>query len=184
MNICIHYIIACRQRHPKTIIWLAIQDYKSAYCRTHLHPEVSVKSMTPFPSPTLDMVIMVLRMTFGGKPNASEWGCISETVTDLANKLLVCDSWDPSTLYSLLQNKIPPRKTLDSNIPFAPAYSTMMSPIPSLIGPVTFQSFCFDNLRVTRTLMETKSNKRQSLPFSPEHSPRINRSTTTLPPVS
>ena len=127
MNICIHYIIACRQRHPKTIIWLAIQDYKSAYCRTHLHPEVSVKSMTPFPNPTLDMVIMVLRMTFGGKPNASEWGYISETVADLANKLLVCDSWDPSTLYSLLQNKIPPRKTLDSNIPFAPAYSTSVN---------------------------------------------------------
>ena len=96
---CIHYIIGCRQRHPKTIIWLAIQDYKSAYRRAHLNPEVSVKSMTPFPHPKLDMVIMFLRMTFGGKPNASEWGCISETVADLANKLLVCDSWDPSTLH-------------------------------------------------------------------------------------
>jgi len=80
--------------------------------------------MTPFPHPTLDLVIMFLRMTFGGKPNASEWGCISETVADLANKLLVCETWDPNTLHSPLQNKIPPRKTLDSAIPFAPAYST------------------------------------------------------------
>ena len=31
MNRCIHYIIGYRQRHPKKIIWLAIQDYKSAY---------------------------------------------------------------------------------------------------------------------------------------------------------
>ena len=31
MNRCIHYIIGYRQRHPKKIIWLVIQDYKSAY---------------------------------------------------------------------------------------------------------------------------------------------------------
>ena len=49
MNICIHYIIGCRQMHPKNIIWLAIQDYKSAYRRAHLHPQVSVKTMTPSP---------------------------------------------------------------------------------------------------------------------------------------
>ena len=66
MNRCIHYIIECRQRNPKNIIWLAIEHYKSAYRRSHLHPEVSVKSMTPLPHPTLDMIIMFLRMTFGG----------------------------------------------------------------------------------------------------------------------
>ena len=46
-NRCIHYIIGCRQRLPKKIIWLAIQDYKSDYRRAHLHPEISVKYMTP-----------------------------------------------------------------------------------------------------------------------------------------
>ena len=61
-------------------------------------------------------------MTFGGKPNASEWRCISETVADLANKLLVCDSWESNTIHSPLQSKIPPRKSMDPNISFAPAY--------------------------------------------------------------
>ena len=67
---------------------------------------------------------MFLRMTFGGKLNASEWGCISETVSDLTNKLLTCDSWDQNILHSQLQKKIVPRKSLHPDIPFAQALPT------------------------------------------------------------
>ena len=48
-------------------------------------------------------------------------------MADLANKLLVCDSWDPNTLHSPLRSKIPPRKSLDPNIPFAPTYETSVN---------------------------------------------------------
>ena len=48
-------------------------------------------------------------------------------MADLANKLLVCDSWDPNTLQSPLRSKIPPRKSLDPNVPFAPTYETSVN---------------------------------------------------------
>ena len=105
LNRCIHYIIGCRQRHPDKNIWMIIQDYKTTYRRAHLYLDISIKSMPPIFHPNLNFIIMFLRTTFGGKSNASEWGYISETVGALTNKLLACDSWDPKTLQSPLENE-------------------------------------------------------------------------------
>jgi hypothetical protein len=41
--------------------------------------------------------------------------------TDLANDLLNCKEWDPNTLFSPHQEKLPPPAYLDDSVPFARA---------------------------------------------------------------
>ena len=69
---------------------------------------------------------MALRLTFGGKPCPSEWGCISEPVADLATDILGCDKWDPSSLHSPQQHLVPDTISLDADIPFASARDTIV----------------------------------------------------------
>ena len=57
--------------------------------------------------------------------------------------------------------------------------ATTMNPIPSSTGPVTLQTFYFASSKETPTLMEMKSNKKQSLPSSSENSLRISQPTIT-----
>ena len=122
-----------------------------------------MKSMTPFSHPTLDLVIMFLRMTFGGKPNASAWGCISEIVADLANKLLVCDTWDPSTLHSPLQSKIPSRKALDPHIPFAQAFATSVHILTEDKGKTDV--YIYDNIAISPDLPGVPEKLEAAIPF-------------------
>jgi hypothetical protein len=66
-------------------------DWKSAYRRVHLRPSTAVKSCTFIDG----LLLMALRMTFGGAPNPAQWSDISEVVTDLANDLVRRNDWDP-----------------------------------------------------------------------------------------
>ncbi|KAI2501553.1 hypothetical protein MHU86_12930 [Fragilaria crotonensis] len=47
-----------------------------------------------------DLLLVALRMTFGGAPNPSQWSDVSEMITDLANDLVRRDDWDPSVYHS------------------------------------------------------------------------------------
>jgi hypothetical protein len=69
--------------------------------------------------PDNDLAIITLRLTFGGAPCPFEWGIMSETICNLANKLLKCNDWDPHTLHAPVQANIPQRDCLDNNVPFA-----------------------------------------------------------------
>ena len=69
-----------------------------------------------------------LRATFGGAPNPYEWSIISESVTDLANMLMNDPSWDPTSLHSPIQHKMPPDAPLSDDIPFTDALPTIVSP--------------------------------------------------------
>ena len=84
---CIHYIVGCRQRHNHTRIWMSKIDWKSAYRRQHLNAISAVKSHTSTDRrnvvPDHDAPPHLRR-----KPCSSEWGSISEPVTDLATDLL------------------------------------------------------------------------------------------------
>jgi hypothetical protein len=57
--------------------------------------------------PEDDLAIITLQLTFGGAPCPFEWGIMSESICDLANKLLKCKEWDPLTLHALVQADIP-----------------------------------------------------------------------------
>ena len=71
-------------------------------------------------------LLMALRLTFGGKPCPSEWGCISEPVADLATDLLHCKEWDPDDFHSPLQSQMPHPKALHRSVPFAKAKETIV----------------------------------------------------------
>ena len=123
---CIHYIIGCRQRHPNTKIWMSKIDWKSAYRRQHFNAKTAVKCLTQALINGTTFLLMALRLTFGGKPCPSEWGCISEPVADLATDLLHCKEWDPEVLHSPLQSKMPQPKALHESVPFAKARETIV----------------------------------------------------------
>ena len=87
----IHYIVGCCMRHPRRWICISKIDWKYAYRRQHLNTKTAVKSLTQVCIKGINLLLAALRLTFGGKPFPSEWGCISETVADLANDILHCN---------------------------------------------------------------------------------------------
>ena len=44
---------------------------------------------------------------------------MSDSICDLANKLLKCKDWDPLTFHALVQADIPTQEYLDNEVPFA-----------------------------------------------------------------
>ena len=102
---CIQYIIGCQQQHPSLLIWMSKIEYKSAYRHKHFNANTAVKSLTQVIIDNYIFHLIALHLTFGGKPLPIEWGCIAEPVTELANYILTCTEWDPSTTHSPSQNK-------------------------------------------------------------------------------
>jgi hypothetical protein len=94
----INYVVALRYKYPDCRIVCSKVDYKSAFRRMHLNGESAVNACIQLSDQ--DIVLMYLRLTFGGKPCPSEWGAISETVCDLANALLSTPEWDPEELFN------------------------------------------------------------------------------------
>ena len=123
---CIHYIIGCRQRHPSTRILISKIDWETAYRRQHLNSATAVKSLTQVIINGITILLMALRLTFGGKPCPSDWGCISEPVADLATDILHCPDWDPTKLHSPIQIKFPRPSLLPDSTPFSVARDTIV----------------------------------------------------------
>ena len=92
----IYHISYLRQLYPDERILMTKVDWKSAYRRIHLRPSTAVKSCTCIDG----LLLMALRMTFGGAPNPAQWSDISEVVTDLANDLVRRNDWDPTRFKS------------------------------------------------------------------------------------
>jgi hypothetical protein len=63
--------------------------------------------------------LMMLWLSFDGKPCPFEWGVISETICDLANTILLSDDWDTGKLSAQNQHLVPEHKPLEPNVPFA-----------------------------------------------------------------
>ena len=53
------------------------------------------------------LAFIALCLSFGGAPNPSFWGNISETTNDLANTLMKSEDWDPAFLHSTHQHLLP-----------------------------------------------------------------------------
>ena len=124
---CTHYIVGCRMRHPHTKVFISKVDWKSAYRRQHYNGRTATKSLTQVIINGLTLLLMALRLTFGGKPCPSEWSCISESVTDLANDILSCPDWDPEQTHAPDQAAFPRPRSLPDNIPFAQAKATIVA---------------------------------------------------------
>jgi hypothetical protein len=63
-------------------------------------------------------VFLNLRLSFGGSACPSEWCIISETITDLANRIMNDATWDPMELYPKLLEQVPNTETMGDDIPF------------------------------------------------------------------
>jgi hypothetical protein len=107
----VNWACAARRKYPNTAIYASKVDVKSAYRRCHLNAETALQSCTQL---SLDndnkLLLMFLRLTFGGAPCPNEWSTLSEPMCDLATTLQQDDRWDPATLASPSQSQVPKPK--------------------------------------------------------------------------
>jgi hypothetical protein len=66
-----------------------------------------------------DLLLVALRMAFGGAPCPSIWGVISEVITDIGNSLLQNEFWaQHSKIYDHISDQIDDPISLPASIPF------------------------------------------------------------------
>jgi hypothetical protein len=117
---CIHYIVQTRIENPNSPIVLQKVDFKSAYRRIHLNASTATQCMSQIKHPDHPHIVLLpLRLTFGGSACPSEWCIASELITDLSNRILNHRDWYPESVYPSLADKVPPTVLLADDIPFA-----------------------------------------------------------------
>jgi len=69
-----------------------------------------------------EFALIALQMTFGAKPNPSQWRDVSEMATDVSNVLARHDDWDPLVFRSPHQHLLDGEpEFMADNVPFAAA---------------------------------------------------------------
>ena len=129
-----HYVVRMRQELPSTIIWIRKEDFKSAFRRVHLNAETSWKSVVRLPIDGVDLLLVSLRLPFGGAPCPAEFCLISDVITDTVNDLLEDTSWNHNTVRSEYTAEIPEAQPLPPDIPFAKARELSVDIPVSLCG--------------------------------------------------
>jgi hypothetical protein len=107
----IYHISYLRQLYPDERILMTKVDWKSAYRQIHLRPSTAARSCTCIDG----LLLMALRMTFGGSPNPAQWSDVSEVVTDLANDLVRRNDWDPQQFKSPHQALLSTDEAVDND---------------------------------------------------------------------
>jgi hypothetical protein len=126
--------VAYREMHPTLPIVLQKVDFKSAYRRMHLNAETATQCLSQTSIDGDDYVLLPLRLSFGGSACPAEWCIASEIATDLANRILNHDDWNPRSLKAKLSGLIPPTALLDSDLPFHSAKPTIVRPGIEKVG--------------------------------------------------
>ena len=95
----IHAVITLRWQHPWLAILLCKIDFKSAFRRLHLNGRAALQSTLATSTGLSDdpVALASLRVTFGGHLSPLLFSEVSESITDLANALARCESWNPAT---------------------------------------------------------------------------------------
>jgi hypothetical protein len=112
----INWKVAARRKFPNCKIFAKKDDFKSAYCRCHLHWLTASKSVTQIKE--LQSAFMNLRLTFGGSLCPNFWCTMSEIMCDLITAILHNNKWNPMTLFGRNQHLVPNPRHLDNDIPF------------------------------------------------------------------
>lgn len=115
----IHYILHLRKMHSDKKILLRKDDLKSAYKRCHLDAISAKRSAIRVKIRELVLLLISLRLPFGGAPGPSEFGVLSDIIADTTNDLYRCEDWDPKELRSDFVEKVPDPIYMDEDIPFA-----------------------------------------------------------------
>ena len=111
----LHYIVAVRLAFPDKVIFISKYDYSDAYRRIAHSAAAAAQTIAVHGF----LAYLALRLTFGGAPNPPTWCMFSELVTDLANEISRCASWDPQLLHSPTQPVAPPPRRLSDAIPIS-----------------------------------------------------------------
>jgi hypothetical protein len=117
-----HWIIHLRSRFPHNRILITKTDWKAAYRRAHLAIQTALECATRID----DILLIPLRMTFGGAPCPSQWSVLSDAGCDLATDLANNPDWDPLTLHSPHQHRL-------TAVPPAPATRPAPHPAQELL---------------------------------------------------
>ena len=112
----INWTVATRRKYPGNQIMASKIDFKSAFRRCNLSAATAIQCCTQLP--TEGLILLYLRLTFGGCPCPNEWGVFSEPICDLATAILHNNLWTPADLHSPTQNLVPPPKAMNNNVPF------------------------------------------------------------------
>jgi hypothetical protein len=115
----INWTVAAWRKHPNRRIFATKVDFKSAYCRLHLHHRIAAQSCTLLPDD--DLALMALRLTFGGAACPFEWSVILETICDLATAIAHDKNWDTNELQAPDQDLVPPPTSFQMTSPLPPA---------------------------------------------------------------
>jgi hypothetical protein len=138
---------------PDAPIALQKIDIKSAYRRCHLNAITAIQAITQLPNK--ELIIIMLWLTFGGAPCPFEWNTLSESICNLANEILLDNSWDPRTLHAPSQHLIPAMELLDASIPFAKGAKLIIS-IP--VDPQGTGNAYINNLIQATVIIESTDN--------------------------
>jgi hypothetical protein len=85
----LNWACLARLKHPNIAIYASKVNFKSAYRQCHLHPATALQSCTQLAiSKEEQLMIMFLRLTFGGAPGPNEWSILAEPICNLATALL------------------------------------------------------------------------------------------------
>ncbi len=109
-------VAARRNKYPGRRIFASKIDFKSAFRHCNLSAATAIQCCTQLLA--MDLILLYLRLTFGGCPCPNEWGAFSEPICDLATAILHDDLWKPAKLHSPTQNLVPLPKPMEDNVPF------------------------------------------------------------------
>jgi hypothetical protein len=153
----IHYIISLRLRYPTTPILGGKSDFKAAYRRVSLHGDTAAKCAIIYKG----FALPSLRLTFGGTPCPNEFCLFSEICTDLANDILHCPYWDPSSLCSPHAKKIPDPILLPAETEFKQAKNLDVSIPPDDWGKI--DDFIDDGIVIVPDINSNRFRASQAL---------------------
>jgi hypothetical protein len=100
-----------------TKIFICKVDLDTAYRRCHLSATTAQESLTIYDN----LLLMALRMTFGGAPCPALWGCISETMTDVCNVLIHNHHWKHEEFFDTISDSLLPPLSLPESVKFEQA---------------------------------------------------------------
>ena len=125
----IHLILHQRRCCPHQRILQTKVDLKAAYRRLHQAATTAVRSMVQVDG----MLLLSLRLTFGGAPNPSMWSDASEMAFDAANDIVRHPGWDPSTQHSPHQHLIAGKiESEPDDVPLAQSLPVIVDMPPDL----------------------------------------------------
>jgi hypothetical protein len=161
----IHSIVSLRLAYPESRILITKYDYSDAYRRIAHSAQAAVQTIgTTETAESKRIAFICLRMTFGGSPNPPTWCLFSEMVTDLANEILQCKTWDYKKLHSPAQPHVPEPVLRPESEPLGQAIpmAVHIPPIPE--GRA--DGFIDDIIVVARDTEENRTRAAQAVPLA------------------